>query len=140
MSTVRPFPVSDLRFFWVSVLLAVLSTQGCGRTESLPPEDPGKLTVELSSSAFAEGGMIPKGFTCDGSDRSPPLAWSAVPSTARSLALICDDPDAPSGTWSHWVAFNLPPHVKGLTEGVPPAETIPEASIVGADPSAQEPL
>jgi Raf kinase inhibitor-like YbhB/YbcL family protein len=62
--------------------------------------------------------MIPRKYTCDGEDRSPPLAWSGVPTQARSLALTCDDPDAPSGTWSHWVAFNLPPEVASLPEGL----------------------
>ncbi len=74
--------------------------------------------MKLTSSAFVEGGMIPKEYTCDGDDISPPLAWSAVPTGAKSLALICDDPDAPVGTWVHWVLFNLPPTRAGLPERV----------------------
>jgi hypothetical protein len=62
--------------------------------------------MKLSSSAFAEGAMIPAKYTCDGQDISPPLAWADVPAGVAALALICDDPDAPAGTWVHWVAFN----------------------------------
>ncbi len=75
--------------------------------------------MKLNSTAFTEGGMIPQKYTCDGQNISPPLAWSDVPAGAKSLALICDDPDAPVGTWVHWVLFNLPPGLKGLPEGVP---------------------
>ena len=64
--------------------------------------------------------MIPKEYTCDGSDRSPPLEWSGVPQSARALALICDDPDAPMGTWSHWVIIGMPAAAKGIKAGVPP--------------------
>ena len=105
-------------------LFVLAVNPGCGRTESLPPDDPSRLTINLGSSAFTDGGMIPKIFTCDGSDRSPPLEWSGVPASARSLALICDDPDAPRGIWAHWVVFNLLPETKALNEGVPHEDTI----------------
>jgi Raf kinase inhibitor-like YbhB/YbcL family protein len=108
----------------IAGLLGLLASPGCGRSDSLPDEDPNRLTIQLRSPVFSDGGMIPKAFTCDGSDRSPPLEWSGVPTSARSLALICDDPDAPMGTWSHWVVFNLPPEVKTLKEGIPADETI----------------
>jgi Raf kinase inhibitor-like YbhB/YbcL family protein len=68
--------------------------------------------------------MIPKKYTCDGEDRSPPLEWSGVPPRARSLALTCDDPDAPAGTWSHWVVFNLPPEVASLPEGLAASDPV----------------
>ena len=67
--------------------------------------------------------MIPKKNTCDGEDCSPPLEWSVVPSQAGSLALICDDPDAPAGTWSHWVIYNLPPEARSLPEGLAASDT-----------------
>lgn len=70
----------------------------------------------LSSPAFAQGQPIPREYTCDGADISPPLAWSGVPPDAKSLALIVDDPDAPSGTWVHWVLFDIPPQSGGLPE------------------------
>lgn len=80
--------------------------------------------LEISSPAFSEGGSIPHRYTCDGKDLSPPLSWSGVPAGAKSLALICDDPDAPSGDWVHWVVFDLPSSSAGLPEGVLPREQI----------------
>ncbi len=74
--------------------------------------------MRLTSSAFSEGSMIPRKYTCDGDDVSPPLKWADVPPQARSLALICDDPDAPAGTWVHWVLFNVPPATTALPESV----------------------
>ena len=74
------------------------------------------MTILIESPAFPDGGTIPKLYTCDGKDVSPPLAWSGVPEAARSLALICEDPDAPRGTWTHWVIFNVPATVKSLGE------------------------
>jgi hypothetical protein len=73
----------------------------------------------LSSSSFKDTQMIPARFTCDGEDRSPDLAWSGAPAKTASLALLCDDPDAPSGDWVHWVVFDLPPESSGLAEGAP---------------------
>jgi Raf kinase inhibitor-like YbhB/YbcL family protein len=73
--------------------------------------------VELSSSAFPTGGPIPRRYSCEGEDRSPPLDWTKVPPDAVSLALIVDDPDAPVGTFTHWVAWGIDPGVDGLGEG-----------------------
>jgi hypothetical protein len=87
-----------LRAVAIAGLIQLLASAGCWHADSLPADDPGRLTITLRSSAFADGGSIPKAFTCDGSDRSPPLEWSGVPAAARSLALVCDDPDAPLGT------------------------------------------
>jgi Raf kinase inhibitor-like YbhB/YbcL family protein len=63
--------------------------------------------------------MIPKQYTCDGENISPPLSWEGIPDGAKSIALICDDPDAPRGTWVHWVLYNLSPGTKSLPEKVP---------------------
>jgi Raf kinase inhibitor-like YbhB/YbcL family protein len=76
------------------------------------------MSFELSSAAFQEGKTIPRKHTCDGPDLSPPLSWTAPPEGTRSLALICDDPDAPRGTWVHWVIFDLPADLGGLPEGI----------------------
>src|SRR5262249_57430003 len=100
------------------LVLGLACGEGCGGRATVPEEDPNLLTIRLASPAFAEREAIPKEYTCDGEDRSPPLEWSGVPPHARSLALTCDDPDAPSGTWSHWVVFNLPAEVASLPEGV----------------------
>ena len=89
------------------------------------------MTIRLTSSAFSEGAPIPEKYTCDGRDISPPLKWSAVPQGTRSFALICDDPDAPVGTWVHWVLYGLPGSVGELPEGLPPAETLPNGAKQG---------
>jgi Raf kinase inhibitor-like YbhB/YbcL family protein len=82
------------------------------------------MTILISSSVFSEGGTIPLKYTCDGEDISPPLSWSGVPENAKSLALIADDPDAPLGTWVHWVLYNMPASSAGLPEGVPVEQVI----------------
>ena len=76
------------------------------------------MTIQISSSAFSEGQPIPKEYTCEGADVSPPLTWANVPEGVKSLALICDDPDAPVGTWVHWVLYNLPPETRELGDSV----------------------
>ena len=73
--------------------------------------------MRLVSPAFDEGAAIPKKFTGDGTDVSPPLNWTEAPRETRSFALICDDPDAPRGTWVHWVLFNIPADAGGMGEG-----------------------
>jgi Raf kinase inhibitor-like YbhB/YbcL family protein len=78
-----------------------------------------KMTFQVTSSAFTQGHPIPKKYTGEGADVSPPLAWSGIPDGTKELVLICDDPDAPNGDWVHWVFYNLPPDTKGLPEGVP---------------------
>ncbi len=89
------------------------------------------MALELESPAFGEGDTIPVRYTCDGADRSPPLLWSNVPSGAKTLVLICDDPDAPAGTWDHWVLFNLPVDTKELPEGLFNREKLPNGAIQG---------
>jgi Raf kinase inhibitor-like YbhB/YbcL family protein len=84
----------------------------------------GRKFMELSSSAFVQNAEIPSVHTCEGSDQSPPLAWSGVPAGTQSLVLIVDDPDAPDPaapemTWVHWVLYNIPPGTTGLPAGVP---------------------
>jgi Raf kinase inhibitor-like YbhB/YbcL family protein len=83
-----------------------------------------KMELKITSTAFSEGSMIPKRHTCDGEDVSPPLAWTGVPDGTKSLALICDDPDAPMGTWVHWVLFNIPAGIKDLPGNIPPKNVI----------------
>ena len=85
------------------------------------------MSLTITSTAFAPEGAIPTLYTCDGKDRSPPLAWSGVPAGTRSLALIVDDPDAPDPaapkmTWVHWVLYNLPADSSGLPEAVAPTD------------------
>jgi len=80
------------------------------------------MTLDITSPAFEDQGTIPKQYTADGEDVSPPLSWSGVPEGTQSLALICDDPDAPVGTWVHWVIWNIPARETGLKEGIPVKE------------------
>ena len=82
--------------------------------------------MELTSSAFANNEEIPLAYTCEGEDRSPPLSWSGVPEAVKTLALVMDDPDAPNGTFTHWVLYNLPPQPPNLEEGVSLSERLLE--------------
>jgi len=75
--------------------------------------------MKLVSSAFADGAAIPRRFSCDGENLSPPLQWSGAPEGTRSFVLLCDDPDAPAGTWHHWAAYDIPPSVAELAEDAP---------------------
>ena len=86
-------------------------------------------TLRVESSAFAHQGEIPARFTCDGDDASPPLAWDSGPDGTSSYALIVDDPDAPGGTWVHWVAWNLVE--PRLREAVPPSDALPDGARQG---------
>jgi Raf kinase inhibitor-like YbhB/YbcL family protein len=89
------------------------------------------MSIEVTSTAFQPGETIPKQHTGDGVDQSPPLHWSEPPSGTKSLALICDDPDAPRGTWVHWVLFILPPQTRELEEGVATTETLSNGAKQG---------
>ena len=85
---------------------------------SVAVEKAGKDHMQLTSTAFAEGAAISAKYTCDAKNVSPPLKWSGVPAGSKSLALIVDDPDAPSGTWVHWVLYDLPASVSELSEDI----------------------
>src|SRR5262245_14930550 len=89
----------------------------------------GKLRIE--STAFGSGKPIPAPYTADGRDVSPPLSWTDVPAEAKSLALVCEDPDAPKGNWVHWVLYDLAPTVTGLPEGVPASERLESGGVQG---------
>ena len=89
------------------------------------------MEIKVESSAFKEGELIPSQYTCDGSNISPPLKWSDPPEGTMSLVLISDDPDAPAGTWVHWVVYNIPPSVKGFPQNVPTAKILENGAIQG---------
>ena len=92
------------------------------------------MTLEITSTAFKEGEAIPKKYTGEGADVSPPLAWTGVPEGAKELVLICDDPDAPTAEpWVHWVIYKIPADAKGLKEGIPqkPRLTDPAGALQG---------
>jgi hypothetical protein len=87
----------------------------------------------LWSTAFDDGGAIPARHTCEGDDVSPPLLWTAVPSDTRSVAMLCEDPDAPGGRFVHWLLYNLPVDASELAEGVPPKPELPSGARQGAN-------
>jgi Raf kinase inhibitor-like YbhB/YbcL family protein len=109
------------RWIWVIAFLTVTHTSGGGPA----------MGFELRSSVFAPSGTIPRKHTCDGPDLSPVLEWTNVPEGTKTLALICDDPDAPVGTWVHWVLYNLPAAVTSLPEGIPNSETTEQGASQG---------
>ncbi|MGD8534293.1 MAG: YbhB/YbcL family Raf kinase inhibitor-like protein [Candidatus Aminicenantes bacterium] len=91
------------------------------------------MDIKISSAAFEEGGMIPAKYTCDEEDVSPPLAWDSIPEGTKTLAFICDDPDAPMGTWVHWVFFNLPADISELPENIPPERELESGAKQGTN-------
>ncbi len=99
--------------------------------DGLPFEKKGDYKMELTSSAFSAGEMIPKKYTCDDVDISPPLKWQKAPAGTVSFALIADDPDAPMGTWVHWVLFNIPAGTTELPEAFPAKEKFADGAIHG---------
>jgi Raf kinase inhibitor-like YbhB/YbcL family protein len=106
-----------------SVVLCAASILGQARE--------GNMSFEIASTAFSGGGTIPKKFTRDGPDVSPPLRWTRAPAAAQSFALIMDDPDAPVGTWVHWVLYDLPADATELPEGVEKQEQLVNRAIQG---------
>ena len=91
------------------------------------------MAFELRSPAFSSSGEIPVTYTCDGADLSPPLSWSDPPTKTKGFALIADDPDAPAGTWVHWVLYGLAGTLPELPEGVPAQDTVPGIGTQGVN-------
>src|SRR3989338_8517279 len=108
----------------ISVLLFTIFLISC----TMPKQNTEASTMKLTSPAFTEGGKIPSKYTCDGENSSPPLSISDVPTKAKSLVLLMDDPDIPEtakksfnvSVWDHWVVFNVPPGTKAVSEGKNP--------------------
>ena len=89
------------------------------------------MPLTIRSVAFEAGGPIAQLYTCDGRDVSPPLRWDNVPDGTGSFALVCDDPDAPMGTWVHWVIYGIPGSARQLPEAVPVRETLADGARQG---------
>ncbi len=121
----------------VLVLLVLSLVGACQATPADRPsqrteeQEEGAMTLALKSTAFEAGGTIPVEYTCDGANISPPLSWEGVPAQTRSLALIMDDPDAPAGTWVHWLLYNIPPQVTELAEALSDARQLPGIGLQG---------
>jgi Raf kinase inhibitor-like YbhB/YbcL family protein len=107
--------------------VCLISLTSCG---SMPAEIP-EMKIELSSKAFLDGGFIPVKYSCDGEEISPQLSWTGVPAETASIVLIVDDPDAPLGTFIHWVLFNIEPTQSSLPEGFSPDSGSPGINIEG---------
>ncbi len=90
-------------------------------------------SIVVTSSAFKDTATIPRQYTGDGKDLSPPLQWSNLPPETKSLALTCEDPDAPRSTWFHWIIFNIPPTTRQLKEGVAKTAILPDGSAQGSN-------
>jgi Raf kinase inhibitor-like YbhB/YbcL family protein len=91
--------------------------------------------MKISSNAFEPEKNIPVQYSCDGANTSPELSWTDVPADAKTLALVMEDPDAPSGTYIHWVAYNIPPTVKGFASAVATDKTLPDGTLQGENSS-----
>lgn len=98
-----------------------------------PEQIQSPMEFDLTSEVFLEGAPIPSEYTCNGEDVSPPLVWSGAPDNTSSFALIMDDPDAPMGTWVHWVLFNLPGDANALEVGLPSDAEFPDGSKQGTN-------
>jgi Raf kinase inhibitor-like YbhB/YbcL family protein len=87
--------------------------------------------LEINSDSFTPGGKIPIEYTCDSVNISPPLGWSDIPSDTKSFVLICDDPDAPSGIWSHWIIFNIPKEKTNLSQDIAKIGALGDGTVQG---------
>lgn len=108
--------------------LVTIATVGCEFEQ--PPEE-AKMTLNVSTSAFEEGGRIPIKYSCEGKDVSPALQWDEPPMGTQSFALIMDDPDAPAGVFTHWVIFNILSNNQQLTEAIPTQAQLPSGALQG---------
>lgn len=115
----------------VSILCLGLCPRCPGAQESADGAQGKEVEMVVTSTAFEEGEAIPEVYTCDGRDISPPLSWEGVPGGTRSFGLICDDPDAPMGTWVHWVLYNIPADTTALPAGVPAGASLEDGSKQG---------
>jgi len=120
--------IYSITLFIAIPLIMSISTYCSGgpkmNLDSLP-----KLTV--TSPAFEQDGIIPSRYTCDGKDISPAISWSGAPEGTKSFVLISDDPDAPMGTWVHWIVYNIPGNVTELTEAVESQEVLDDGIMQG---------
>lgn len=102
------------------LFLFIILACGCIKQKKEVKQKMEEVELKLTSPAFEEGGKIPEKYTCDGEDVSPPLKIGGAPENTESLALIVDDPDAPAGTWVHWVVWNIAPEISEIKQGEVP--------------------
>jgi Raf kinase inhibitor-like YbhB/YbcL family protein len=116
---------------WPFLVLLIPDLAWNASARALADEKGGTMAFTISSPSFANGGNIPKKFTCDGEDVSPELHWTSPPAGTQAFALIADDPDAPVGTWTHWVLFDLPAQNTSLPESVSKIDDLPSGARQG---------
>ena len=127
-----------MRFFLILTLqmvyLFMVGSHGLNASQENETVQGGNaMKIHVKSSAFGDGNLIPKKYTCDEIDVSPPLTWDNVPEGTQSFALISDDPDAPVGTWVHWILYNIPATARELPEAVPADEILADNARQGTN-------
>ena len=116
-----------MNLLFAMVLSGCLPAARCADTNNTPKT----MNIQITSTAFSEGQPIPAKYSCEGRDISPPLQWTNAPANTKSFALIMDDPDAPVGTWVHWVLYDLPANTTGLPENAAKTQTISNGAKQG---------
>jgi Raf kinase inhibitor-like YbhB/YbcL family protein len=113
--------------------MLLLPGVSCGKpaSGSAQGNEPAQSSFRIESRAFKQGATIANRYTCQGENISPPLSWTDPPSGARSFVLIVEDPDAPAGTWTHWVVYNLPARARSLDENTPKQDELPIGALQG---------
>lgn len=123
--------------FWMSwfvtLFISIATAPGCNFSPGESPAKGPQMSLQLTSPAFQHAEMIPDRYTCRGQDVSPAVQWSGAPAQTMSFALIFDDPDAPMGTWVHWVVYNLPAEQDSLPEGVPVERQLQDGGLQGTN-------
>ncbi len=107
----------EMEMVRIGVMFVVLVACNDPKTAPAPAKGVTPAAISVSSTSFGAGAAIPKDFTCDGADRSPQLSWSDPPASAKSIAIVVDDPDAPHGTFTHWIAWNITATTRAIAEG-----------------------
>lgn len=115
----------------IHLLIIPIILFSCAGKGEEKPKKKEFLKMQIESPAFKNGENIPVKYTCDGEDVSPEIVWKEITEGVKSLALICDDPDAPMKTWVHWVIYNIPPESKKLIEGIKPVKTLANEAMQG---------
>jgi Raf kinase inhibitor-like YbhB/YbcL family protein len=135
LSDTASYPTGRATFLWIAPLLCLLlaTAAACGNPalQSAQAPDSSKSAFRIESAAFKEGAFIPARFSCQGENVSPQLKWTDPPAGTRSLALIVDDPDAPVGTWTHWVVFNLPAQTRAMEENATKQDELTNGGLQG---------
>jgi Raf kinase inhibitor-like YbhB/YbcL family protein len=116
----------------IAIFVVSLLLPGC-TAPSPPLVNTSGYSLVLTSDAFQANGSIPVRYTCDGQEESPPLSWGKIPVDTRSFALIMEDPDAPAGTYTHWILYNIPGERRELPAGIASGKELPDGEIQGTN-------